>query len=80
MDPAQIKSLIESELAGATAVVTTPDGTHFEAVVVAEAFSGKTTLMRHRLVYGALGERVGTDIHALSLQVFTPAEWSARQG
>ena len=32
------------------------------------------TLERHRMVYAALGERMGTDIHALSIKAMTPDE------
>ena len=39
----------------------------------------KRTLQRHRLIYGALGQRIGGDIHALSIQAYTPDEWSVRQ-
>jgi acid stress-induced BolA-like protein IbaG/YrbA len=33
---------------------------------------------RHQLVYRALGERVGREIHALSIEALTPEEWSQR--
>jgi acid stress-induced BolA-like protein IbaG/YrbA len=52
---------------------------HFEAVVVAAAFTGKRAVQRHQLVYATLGPAVGNEIHALALQVFTPEEY-ARQG
>ena len=52
---------------------------HFEAVVVSPTFTGKHTLQRHRLIYGALGTHIGGDIHALSIQAYTPDEWSVRQ-
>jgi acid stress-induced BolA-like protein IbaG/YrbA len=29
-------------------------------------------------VYRALGERVGREIHALSIEAYTPQEWAAR--
>lgn len=54
------------------------DGHHFEALIVALAFEGKSRVARHQLVYAALGERMHADIHALSMQTLTPAEWSQR--
>jgi acid stress-induced BolA-like protein IbaG/YrbA len=30
-------------------------------------------------VYGALGERMRQQIHALSMKTLTPAEWAAQQ-
>ncbi|MGA9852195.1 MAG: BolA/IbaG family iron-sulfur metabolism protein [Gammaproteobacteria bacterium] len=60
--------------------VSSDDGTHFEALVVAPAFSGQRPLARHQMVYATLGERMGREIHALSLNTLTPDEWHRRQG
>lgn len=54
------------------------DGAHFEAVVVSPAFEGQSRVRRHQLVYGALGDRMREEIHALSLRTLTPGEWAAR--
>jgi acid stress-induced BolA-like protein IbaG/YrbA len=78
MNPQQIAAQIESGLAGAKAIVSSADNVHFEAVVVAPAFAGKRALQRHQMVYATLGAAVGTEIHALALQVFTPDEYGAR--
>lgn len=51
------------------------DGTHFEAVVVSEAFAGKSRVQRHQSVYQTLGERMRGEIHALSMKTYTPDEW-----
>lgn len=51
------------------------DGQHFEAVVVSATFAGKNMLQQHQLVYQALGERMRTEIHALSIRTFTPEAW-----
>ena len=55
------------------------DGHHFEALIVSPAFEGLSRIKRHQLVYAALGERMRVEIHALSMQTLTPAEWAARQ-
>ena len=68
MDKHEIKALIEAGLPGAVATVTGDDGQHFEAEVVCPAFAGKPPLAQHRMVYAALGERMGRDIHALQLR------------
>ncbi len=52
------------------------DGQHFEAVIVSEAFAGKSRIQQHQLVYGALGDRMREEIHALSMKTFTPAQWA----
>ncbi len=51
------------------------DGHHFEAVIVSEAFRGKPRVQQHQLVYKALGERMREEIHALSMQTYTPEDW-----
>ena len=51
------------------------DGHHFEAVVVSDAFAGKTRVQRHQLVYQTLGDRMRDEIHALSIKTYTPQEW-----
>lgn len=78
MNADQVRQQIEAGLPGSHARVTTPDGTHYEAVVVAPQFTGKRALQRHQLVYATLGSAVGREIHALSLEVHTPDEWAAR--
>ncbi|HYB33593.1 MAG TPA: BolA family protein [Steroidobacteraceae bacterium] len=50
------------------------DNTHFAARVIAREFAGKRTLARHQLVYGTLGELMGREIHALSIEALTPEE------
>jgi acid stress-induced BolA-like protein IbaG/YrbA len=54
------------------------DGQHFEAVVVSDAFAGKSRVQRHQLVFQTLGDRMRDEIHALSIKPFTPQEWAAR--
>ena len=47
---------------------------HFAVKIVAEAFTDKSRIERHRMVYDALGDMMQTDIHALSIDALTPAE------
>lgn len=76
----EVTRLIEAGLPAAEVRVLTDDDTHFEAVVVAPQFDGKRSLQRHQLVYATLGSRMGREIHALSIQAWTPAEWQAAHG
>jgi len=55
------------------------DGRHFDALVVSNAFEGRSRVQRHQLVYAALGERMREEVHALSIKALTPAEWRALQ-
>jgi acid stress-induced BolA-like protein IbaG/YrbA len=74
MNPTQIEELVRAALPGATVKVRSEDNVHFEAVVVSADFEGKRPLQRHQMVYRALGERMGGEIHALQLTTLTPAE------
>jgi acid stress-induced BolA-like protein IbaG/YrbA len=74
MNPEQIAQLIRAALPGAEVQVQSDDNTHFAARIVAREFTGKRPLARHQLVYKALGERMGREIHALSIEALTPEE------
>lgn len=47
---------------------------HFTVQLVSPAFSGKSTVERHRMVYAALAELMPEHIHALSIRASAPAE------
>lgn len=49
-------------------------GGHYTLQIVSEAFAGKNTLARHRMIYSALGEMMKQDIHALNIKACTPQE------
>ena len=52
-----------------------PEGeTHFQVVVVASAFEGKSRLERQRMIYGVLAAELADRVHALSLRTLTPEE------
>ena len=46
---------------------TTGGGDHFQVEIAAAQFAGLSRIEQHRMVYEALGERVGHEIHALGL-------------
>ena len=77
MNAAEVRSLIQAGLPNAQVQVASDDDTHFEAVIVAADFAGKRMLQRHQLVYASLGKLMGREIHALSIQAYTPEEWAA---
>ncbi|HEV8693365.1 MAG TPA: BolA family protein [Lysobacter sp.] len=49
---------------------------HFRVDVVSTAFTGMTSIARHRAVYAAVGQLMATDIHALAIRARTPQEAS----
>ncbi|MBU1756316.1 MAG: BolA/IbaG family iron-sulfur metabolism protein [Alphaproteobacteria bacterium] len=48
------------------------DNDHFAAHVVAPEFAGKSRVQQHKLVYEALGGRMGGELHALQLTTQIP--------
>lgn len=78
MQASDIEQLIQEAFSEAIVKVQSDDNTHFAALVVAPDFIGKSRIARHQAIYRSLGERVGNDIHALSIQALTPDEWAAQ--
>lgn len=76
MDPNIIRQCIEQGLQ-CDHVEVGGDGRHFEAVIVSPQFRGLSRVRQHQLVYGALGERMREEIHALSMKTLTPEEWKS---
>lgn len=75
LSAAQLEAYIRQGLACDYIKVLGDDGTHFEAVIVSPAFAGKSMVQQHQLVYGALGDRMRAEIHALSMKTYTPEAW-----
>jgi acid stress-induced BolA-like protein IbaG/YrbA len=73
-----VAELIRQALPDARIDVRSQDNVHFSALVVSSAFAGLRSIARHQLVYRALGERMGREIHALSIEALTPDEPGAR--
>ena len=53
-------------------------GGHYLVTIVSEAFAGKSTIQRHRMVYEALGDMMKSEIHALSIKALTPDQVDGR--
>jgi BolA family transcriptional regulator, general stress-responsive regulator len=53
-------------------------GGHFRVTLVAEAFRGRSSLERHRLVYAAVAPLMSSAVHALNIIARTPEEGTAR--
>ncbi|CAN5325561.1 BolA family transcriptional regulator [soil metagenome] len=74
--PAKLRDILLVGLPGATVEVTDTTGTqdHFQAVVIAPQFAGKSRVEQHQLVYSVLGDRMKQEIHALALTTREPAK------
>ena len=47
-------------------------GTHFRVRITSHIFTGKSAVMRHRLVYDALREFMDQGLHALAIEAGLP--------
>lgn len=78
MTPEQVAALIRAGLPDAQIQVESEDNRHFAVRVIAHEFQGLRSIARHQLIYRALGEPMGREIHALSIDALSPEEWTAR--
>ncbi len=71
-----VKALIERSLPGSEVVVEDfagGGGDHLAVRVTAPQFAGKSHIERHRLVYAAVADELGSGaIHALSIKTAVP--------
>ena len=69
-----IEALIRAALPDAAVTITdlAGDGDHYAALVVSAAFAGRPRVAQHKLVYDALGGRMGGELHALQLTTAAP--------
>ena len=76
MTPEQLKAKIETLSAGTKADVRDlKGGDHFQALIMSPAFSGKSTIERHRAVMAMLeGDFASGEVHALTMKTWTPEE------
>ena len=74
MQAADIEAMIVAALPDAAVTITdlAGDGDHYAARVTSAAFAGKSRVAQHKLVYDALGGRMGGVLHALQLTTAVP--------
>lgn len=74
MQAAEIEALIRAALPDAQVEIEAlvDDGDHYLARVTSAAFAGKSRVQQHKMVYDALGGRMGGELHALQLSTAVP--------
>jgi stress-induced morphogen len=74
MQPQEIERMIKAQLPDAVVMIEdlAGDGDHYAALVVSEAFRGKTRVQQHQMVYAALRGNMGGVLHALALTTKVP--------
>ncbi|GAC1587653.1 MAG: BolA family transcriptional regulator [Sphingomicrobium sp.] len=71
----EIEALIVAAIPDASVTIRdlAGDGDHYAARVVSASFEGMSRLARTRVVYAALGGRMGGELHALQLETAVPS-------
>lgn len=74
MAAAEIEALIRAAFPDADVQIQdlAGDGDHYAARVTSAAFAGKSRVQQHKLVYEALGGKMGGVLHALQLTTSVP--------
>ena len=74
MPASEIETLIKAAFPDADVVIEDlrGDGDHYACRVVSTAFAGKSRVQQHKMVYDALGGRMGGELHALQLTTQAP--------
>ena len=80
MAASEIERLIKVSIPDADVTIRdlAGDGDHYAARVVAKSFEGMSRIRQHQAVYGALGGRVGGELHALQLETAVPQPEKAK--
>ena len=65
----EIKNLIKTAIPDAQITIQdlAGDDNHFSATIKSKAFTGKSKIEQHKLVYKALKGKMGEELHALAL-------------
>ena len=70
MEQIEIEQLIKASLPDAQVEIIdlAGDNNHFSAHVISSAFEGKSRIQQHKMLYDALGDKMGGILHALALK------------
>lgn len=72
--PSYLRVIDESHLHEGHTEAEASGGGHYFIEITSEQFAGKSQVERHRMIYAALGDAMGTEIHALSIQAQVETE------
>jgi BolA protein len=70
----QTLEIIDNSAAHAGHAGARSGGGHYHVTIVADAFTGKSLVQRHQLIYKTLGDLMKQEIHALGINALTPSE------
>ncbi|ARJ67652.1 ATP-binding protein [Magnetospirillum sp. ME-1] len=74
MEASEIEALIREGIPDAKVIIEDlrGDGDHYSALVISEAFRGKSRVAQHQMVFAAMQGKMGGQLHAMALQTATP--------
>ena len=70
IEAGSLESLIKESFPDATIelVDLLGDQDHYQLIITSKEFSGKSRIAQHQLVYKALGDKMGGELHALTIK------------
>ena len=79
MELEALKRLLENSIESASVEVSS-EGSHVNLLIVSDVFEGLRAVKQQQLVYGLINDKIADgSLHAVNMQLFTQAEWSAKQ-
>ncbi len=74
MDAATIEQMILKAIPDAKINIEDlrEDGDHYAAYIESASFAGKSRVAQHKMVFDALEDKMGGELHALALQTSVP--------
>jgi len=77
MDAQTIADMIRAGIPGADVKIDDlrGDGEHYAAHITSRTFEGMSRVQQHQMVYKALQGKMGSELHALSIQTSIPVKY-----
>jgi len=74
VDLETLEDLLKTNLPGASIRIddVRGDGEHYAAHISYSEFAGKSRVQQHQMVYSALGNKMGGELHALQIHTSIP--------
>jgi BolA protein len=74
LQPVRVELIDESARHAGHAGARPGGETHWRLTIASPAFAGRATVLRHRMIYDALGDLMDNPIHALAITARAPGE------
>ena len=78
MEFEEIKSILEPHFENSHIEVS-GDGSHFDLLIVSDAFEGLMPVKKQQLVYSVINDKIADgSMHAVNMKLFTQAQWASK--